>query len=109
LDGTNFRFHEHSPAEPVLCAWGIDTNGKPHLVDLAAASSESTDAWVDFLEGLVTRKLTSPLLVVSDGAPAIEQVFPKALRQRCAIHYEERRIMWTAGDFFDGLAAPLVA
>jgi transposase-like protein len=43
LDGTNFRFHEHSPAEPVLCAWGIDTNGKPHLVGLAAASSESRD------------------------------------------------------------------
>jgi transposase-like protein len=90
LDGTNFRFHEHSPAEPVLCAWGIDTNGKPHLVGLAAASSESSDAWADFLEDLVTRKLASPLLVVSDGAPgliaAIEQVFPKALRQRCVIH-----------------------
>ena len=39
LDGTNFRFHEHSPAEPVLCAWGIDTDGKPHLVGLGAASS----------------------------------------------------------------------
>jgi len=90
LDGTNFRFHEHSPAEPVLCAWGVDTNGKPHLVGLAAASSESTDAWADFLEDLVTRKLASPLLVVSDGAPgliaAIEQVFPGALRQRCVIH-----------------------
>ena len=87
LDGTNFRFHEHSPAEPVLCAWGIDTDGKPHLVGLAAASSESTDAWVDFLEGLVTRKLASPLLVVSDGAPgliaAIEQVFPFASPKVC--------------------------
>ncbi len=51
LDGTNFRFHEHSPAEPVLCAWGIDTDGKPHLVGLAAAASESTDAWRDFLRG----------------------------------------------------------
>ena len=70
--------------------WGIDTNGKPHLVGLGAASSESTDAWVDFLEGLVTRRLASPLLVVSDGAPrliaAIEQVFPRSLHQRCAIH-----------------------
>ena len=66
LDGTNFRFHEHSPAEPVLCAWGIDTNGKPHLVGLAPASSESTDAWADFLDGLVTRKLAAPLLVVSE-------------------------------------------
>jgi transposase-like protein len=90
LDGTNFRFHEHSPAEPVLCAWGIDTDGKPHLIGLAAAVSESTDAWRDFLEGLVQRGLGSPLLVVSDGAPgliaAIEQVFARALRQRCVIH-----------------------
>ena len=34
--------------------------------------------------------LPSPLLVISDGAPgliaAIEQAFPKALRQRCLIH-----------------------
>jgi transposase-like protein len=90
LDGTNFRFHEHSPAEPVLCAWGITTDGKPHLVGLAAAASESADAWRDFLQGLVARGLASPLLVVSDGAPgliaAIEQVFPRALRQRCVIH-----------------------
>ena len=90
LDGTNFKFHEHSPSEPVLCAWGIDTDGRPHLVGLAAAASESTDAWVEFLSGLVSRKLFPPLLVVSDGAPgliaAIERVFPGSLRQRCVIH-----------------------
>lgn len=90
LDGTNFKFHEHSPAEPVLCAWGIDTDGKPRLVGLAAAASESTDAWRDFLDGLVARGLAAPLLVVSDGAAgliaAIELVFPHSLRQRCVIH-----------------------
>ena len=84
VDGTNFKFHEHSPAEPVLCAWGIDTDGKPHLVGLAAAASESTDAWRGFLEDLTARGLGSPLLIVSDGAPgliaAIEQVFS----DRCA-------------------------
>lgn len=79
----------------MLCAWGITTDGKPHPVGLAAAASESTDAWRDFLQGLVARAPTSPLLVVSDGAPgliaAIEQVLPgtpSALRglptaQRC--------------------------
>jgi transposase-like protein len=90
LDGTNFKFHEHSPAEPVLCAWGVDDDGKPHLVGLAAAASESADAWREFLAGLVGRGLSAPLLVVSDGAPgliaAIEQVFPASLRQRCVIH-----------------------
>jgi putative transposase len=90
LDGTNFKMHEHAPAEPVLCAWGIDTDGKPHLVGLSAATSESTDAWISFLENLTSRGLSSPLLVVSDGAPgliaAIEHVFPRSLRQRCVIH-----------------------
>lgn len=90
VDGTNFRFHEHSPAEPVLVAWGIDTNGKPHLIGIAASANESTDAWSQFLDDLVTRGLASPLLVVSDGAPgllaAIEAVFPASLRQRCVIH-----------------------
>lgn len=90
LDGTNFKMHEHAPAEPVLVAWGIDADGKPQLVGLAAATSESTDAWISFLEDLGSRGLASPLLVVSDGAPgliaAIEHVYPKALRQRCVIH-----------------------
>ena len=97
LDGSNFRFHEHSPAEPVLCAWGIDTDGKPRLVGLSAAASESKEAWREFLEGLVDRGLADPLLVISDGAPglltAIEQVFPQSLHQRCVIHYVESRIM----------------
>jgi transposase-like protein len=90
VDGTNFKFHEHSPAEPVLCAWGIDTDGKPHLVGLAAAASESTEAWAGFFGDLVSRGLADPLLVISDGAPgliaAIEQVFARSLRQRCVIH-----------------------
>ena len=90
LDGSNFKFHEHSPAEPVLCAWGIDTDGKPHLVGLVAAASESAEAWRGFLEDLVHRGLADPLLVVSDGAPGliagIEQVLPRSLRQRCVIH-----------------------
>ena len=47
-------------------------------------------AWHDFLVGLKDRGLASPLLVISDGAPglisAIEQAYPKALRQRCLVH-----------------------
>ena len=54
------------------------------------ARGESADAWHDFLADLKDRGLPSPLLVISDGArgliAAIEQAFPKALRQRCLIH-----------------------
>lgn len=90
LDAAFFRMHPGSPAEPILAAWGITTDGKPVFVGLAPGSGESTDAWADFLTDLTGRGLTCPLLVVADGArgliAAIEQVLPAALRQRCLIH-----------------------
>jgi transposase-like protein len=90
LDASFFRMHPGSPAEPVLAAWGITTGGKPAFIGLASGSGESADAWADFLADLKDRGLASPLLVISDGAPgliaAIEQAYPKALRQRCLIH-----------------------
>ena len=49
LDGSHFKFHAGAKAEPVLVAWGIDTTGKPHLLGLEPGSSESTDAWAEFL------------------------------------------------------------
>src|SRR5260370_2334590 len=82
--------HPGSPAEPVLAAWGITTEGKPAFAGLAPGSGESADAWHDFLADLKDRGLASPLLVISHGAAglitAIEQVVPKALRQRCLVH-----------------------
>ena len=82
--------HPNSPAEPVLAAWGIDTEGKPVFIGLAPAGSESTDAWADFLAELVARGLRPPLLGISDGAPgliaAMETTFRQSLRQRCLIH-----------------------
>jgi transposase-like protein len=90
LDGSHFRYHDGARAEPVLAAWGMTTEGRPVLVGLEPGSSESTDAWSGFLDGLVARGLRPPLLVVSDGAPgliaAVELVFPHSLRQRCVIH-----------------------
>jgi putative transposase len=82
--------HPGSPAEPVLAAWGITTEGKPAFIGLAPGSAESADAWDDFLADLKDRGPVSPLLVISDGAAgligAIEQIYPKALRRRCLIH-----------------------
>jgi putative transposase len=90
LDASFFRMHPGSPAEPVLAAWGITTSGKPAFIGLAPGTGESADAWHDFLTDLKDRGLASPLLIISDGAPgliaAIEQAYPKALRQRCVIH-----------------------
>jgi transposase-like protein len=90
LDASHFRMHPGAAAEPVLAAWGITTAGKPVFVGLAAAASESTDAWADFLRDLVDRGLRPPLLIISDGGKgliaAAETVFGASLRQRCLIH-----------------------
>jgi putative transposase len=101
LDASFFRMHPGSPAEPVLAAWGITTGGKPAFIGLAPGTGESADAWHDFLTDLKDRGLSSPLLVISDGAPgliaAIEQAFPKALRQRCIIHRSRKDSKWCFG------------
>jgi transposase-like protein len=90
LDASHFKMHPGAPAEPVLAAWGIDGDGKPVFVGLAPASSESTDAWDDFLADLKERGLRDPLLGISDGAAgligAFDRAFPASLRQRCLVH-----------------------
>jgi putative transposase len=48
LDGGHFKYHANASAEPVLAAWGIDTDGKPVFVGLDAAAAESGDAWGAF-------------------------------------------------------------
>ncbi|MGH9268311.1 MAG: IS256 family transposase [Acidimicrobiales bacterium] len=90
LDGSHFKMHTGAKAEPVLVAWGFDTQGKPQLVGLEPGSTESTDAWSSFLRGLLARGLRPPLLVISDGGAglinAVELVLGQSLRQRCLIH-----------------------
>jgi putative transposase len=91
LDGSYFKYHIGAAAEPVLAAWGIDTDGKPVFVGLAATGGgESGDGWADFLTELGERGLACPLLVISDGAAglidAVERTMSAALRQRCLIH-----------------------
>ena len=90
LDGSHFRMHPDAPAEPVLCAWGITSQGSPVLVGLAPGAHEGHDPWAGFLGELVERGLRSPLLVITDGAPgligAVEVTFAHSLRQRCLVH-----------------------
>jgi transposase-like protein len=90
LDGSYFKMHPKAKAEPVLVAWGIDTDNKPVLLGLAPGATESADAWIAFLTDLTERGMSAPLLVISDGGKglgaAIERCFPNSLHQRCTIH-----------------------
>ena len=90
LDGSHFKMHDGSRAEPVLVAYGITTLGQPVLVAVEPGGCESHDAWAGFLADLTDRGLRPPLLVISDGAAgligAIETTMASALRRRCLIH-----------------------
>ena len=89
-DATFFKMHPHAGGEPVLCAWGITTEGRKVLVGLGPGAAESYDAWKGFFEDLKARGLATPLLGITDGAPglirAYEEAFPGSLRQRCVVH-----------------------
>lgn len=90
LDGSHFKMHDGSRAEPVLVADGITTVGQPVLLAVEPGGDESHDAWAGFLEDLAARGLRPPLLVISDGAPgllgAVGLKLASTLRQRCLIH-----------------------
>ena len=76
--------------EAVLAAWGFTAEGKKVLLGLAPGTKEDTASCRDFLRDLKNRNLCDPLLVCSDGAPglmrALEEAFPRSLRQRCLAH-----------------------
>lgn len=90
LDGSHFKMHDGTGAEPVMVAYAITAIGQPILLAVEPASAESTDAWADFLDDLRARGLKVPLLTITDGAPglinAIETSLHGSLRQRCLIH-----------------------
>jgi putative transposase len=76
--------------EGILCAWAICADGRKVLIHMALGNKESYENWLDFLRGMVQRGLWVPVLITTDGAPglirAVEEVFPRSLRQRCLAH-----------------------
>src|SRR6516225_1545877 len=90
VDGIAERLHLGQPREAVLAAWGLLADGKKALLHLAPGTKEDTASCREFFRDMRRRGLPDPLLVVSDGAPgiirALEECFPRALRQRCLAH-----------------------
>lgn len=92
VDGVAEKLHLGQPREAVLAAWawGIVETGHKVLLGLAPGTKEDTASCRDFLHDLKARNLADPVLDATDGAPgmirAVEEVFPKSLRQRCLAH-----------------------
>jgi transposase-like protein len=90
VDGIAERLHLGQPREAVLAAWAITESGAKVLLGLTPGTKEDTASCRDFLRDLKARNLADPILVGTDGAPglirAVEEVFPRSLRQRCLAH-----------------------
>jgi putative transposase len=76
--------------EGILVAWGITAEGQKILLALGLGNKESYENWLELLRDMMKRGLTVPVLITSDGAPglirAIEEMWPRSLRQRCLVH-----------------------
>ncbi|MBI5195285.1 MAG: IS256 family transposase [Nitrospirae bacterium] len=79
--------------EAVLVAWAFMEDGSRELVSVSLGNRESYNAWKGFLEDLVRRGMSEPMLTVIDGCPglskAVDEVFPESDKQRCTKHKTE--------------------
>lgn len=91
LDGTYLRYHQGTEKkEPILVATGYRVDGTRVLLHIGPGNRETYENWKGLLQEMVARGLNEPLLIVTDGNPgvlkAIEEVFPRSLKQRCQKH-----------------------
>jgi transposase-like protein len=75
---------------PVLLGLGVKEDGQKVILDLELFQSESTSCWDGFVEGLVSRGLKPPCVVIMDGnkglRAAVEKNWPGTAVQRCTVH-----------------------
>jgi putative transposase len=90
LDAIYLAVRPQGPKEGVMCAWGITEAGERALVSVRLGMREAKEDWLELGRDVTTRGLQAPRLVVADGAPgltsAIEEIWPRADRQHCAVH-----------------------
>lgn len=90
LDAIYLPTRPNGDKEGVLVAWGYAMEGERVLLSVRLGQRESHEDWLDLGRDLAKRGLAEPLLVISEGAPglikAIEELWPMADRQRCAVH-----------------------
>jgi putative transposase len=90
LDAIYLPVRPSGPKVGVMCAWGITENGARELLSVRLGMRKAKEDWVELGRDLPGRGLAAPRLVVADGAPglisAIEEIWPRADRQHCAVH-----------------------
>jgi len=79
--------------ENKLCALviiGVNERGEKHFLAIEDGVRESTQSWLEVLQGLKKRGLNVPKLAIGDGAmgfwSALDKVYPGTRHQRCWMH-----------------------
>jgi len=75
----------------VVIATAVNADGQREIVGFDIVTTEDTDAWTEFLRGLVSRGLSGVELVISDAhggiKAAVALVLSEASWQRCRTHF----------------------
>ena len=83
-----------SSEQTAVAAWGIDSEGRKHVLDFALGSSENLEVSRVLVGRIVARGLACEhrLSAVLDGSDALRgavlEFFPEAVVQRCLVHKE---------------------
>lgn len=94
LDGVSVRLRLSGAVQRrmVLCAYGVDVEGRRELIDFQIVKAEGESPWYGFLWGLWSRGLRGEHLqmIVTDGHPglaaAIGRIWAAVPHQRCWAH-----------------------
>jgi transposase-like protein len=74
----------------ILVALGVTDDDEVELLSFQLAPSESESCWWGFLSDLKARGLTSPELLITDGAAglikSVQALYPRSGHQRCVVH-----------------------
>jgi putative transposase len=92
LDGTvvRVRLDRRATSISLLVALGVRADGQKVLLAIRNMGGESEAAWRALLDDLLKRGLSTPELIIADGAAGLEKalaaLWPDALLQRCTVH-----------------------
>lgn len=85
------REHHRIVSKAVYIAQGVTEFNKREVIGFTVSVEESKEAWTTFFQGLRSRGLTQPKLIISDAhsglKAAIKELFVGTSWQRCTVHF----------------------
>ena len=111
LDGTvvRVRLDRKATSLSVLVALGVRRDGQKVLLALRNMGGESEAAWRALLDDLAARGLTTPELVIVDGAAGLEKAIAALWNdvpvQRCTVHKHRNLLAHAPKKLYDEVSA----